>query len=333
MVHTARKSFRKIISYFIVIFILFTCAIFVSLPNNSNTDISRQGTNEGPTNLHTAIDGQLRRQSTECPTYKIEIQRRNYSNANEGPIHENWITPSPMGSTVVNCNLVLAIFSVAHLTEDRLTIRSSTIAYYNQVKQKYDCKISLVFVLGRVLGADRDTIDREQSLHADLVQLDIEENMNQGKTFAWFEYASIHYPNATWIGKSDMDTFVRYDMLAERLSSIPTKSLYAGIIVHHLGCNIVDGRSVCVNGWVFMSGQLYFVSVDLVQWIASPENAITRKNVNGLEDVLTGKWLHESGIDMSYHALRYRHDDMIIHEVKDISKFHTLLNASAVKLR
>merc|ERR1719443_2803066 len=50
--------------------------------------------------------------------------------------------------------------------------------------------------------------EEEYNLNGDMVFLHgEEENMDDGKTFAWFEYASRAYPWADYIAKMDMDTF------------------------------------------------------------------------------------------------------------------------------
>jgi hypothetical protein len=64
------------------------------------------------------------------------------------------------------------------------------------------CSVYVAFVMGR---DNRSTSSRTPL--SDGLYLDIEENINEGKSMAFFRYASRQFPWATHIGKVDMDAF------------------------------------------------------------------------------------------------------------------------------
>lgn len=106
----------------------------------------------------------------------------------------------------------------------------------------------------KLLNSTNGTIvDRNQS---DVVVLDIQENMNNGKSWAWFHNASRMYPWATHIGKMDDDTYPYFAELLRRVNQTQGQNLsYIGVprqnpktlIYHMLGALYVMSRTLAVE--------------------------------------------------------------------------------------
>lgn len=199
---------------------------------------------------------------------------------------------------------------------------------FNGVCSRFDqtnCSILPYFVIGRITSDHSAAISQENKTHGDIISLDIEENMNEGKTFEWFLYASHHFTNETFIGKADMDTFVYAEQLHHELPTIFTDFTYAGRIVDFIACGAFDH---CPRGWSYMSGGFSFISKDLVKLITDPNNAFVRSHRSGFEDLMLGKWLFNASVPLNLHIWDYMHRILpqtpFIHPVKDIRRFHTL---------
>ena len=112
-------------------------------------------------------------------------------------------------SSISDRKLLLGIFSVASATDIRDTLRSTWLRsryacpyYYFKNKVKTDakeCVIYYAFVFGN------NTVVNE----TDAIHLPIRENMNEGKTYEWFKYASQHFMDFEYIGKGDQVYFTQ----------------------------------------------------------------------------------------------------------------------------
>lgn len=119
----------------------------------------------------------------------------------------------------------------------------------------------------------------------DITYLNIRENMNEGKTISWFDYASSE-TTFDYIGKSDTDSFINLD----NLISIVDKRLPPGN--EHV--NLYGGKQQILESRLgdasSMQGGFYFLSKDLAKCISreevrSKENVV---NVHLGEDIVTG---------------------------------------------
>mmetsp|Transcript_12216 Transcript_12216/g.18741 ORF Transcript_12216/g.18741 Transcript_12216/m.18741 type:complete len:352 (-) Transcript_12216:42-1097(-) len=119
----------------------------------------------------------------------------------------------------------------------------------------------------------------------DITYLNIRENMNEGKTISWFDYASSE-TTFDYIGKSDTDSFINID----NLLSIVDERLPPGN--EHI--NLYGGKQQILESSLgdasSMQGGFYFLSKDLAKCISreevrSKENIV---NVHLGEDIVTG---------------------------------------------
>lgn len=155
---------------------------------------------------------------------------------------------------------------------------------------------SIVYVIGSH-GLDDDTmktLSDEQDELGDLVLLDIKENMNEGKSFAWFKHAVDRYPSAKFIGKSDVDAFLHPRNLAVQLARLPNTELLYGFDCginkrrEYIGStkNGSDMVPLWESGSGHMAGAFYLFSSDLLQCsLPTAEN-----HKDGIEDATSSSW-------------------------------------------
>lgn len=196
---------------------------------------------------------------------------------------------------------LLGIFSVRDELYRRQLIRSSfllpaaatcSLQEYLSTKTK-TCRIIYTFVIGAnpegpprydsssTEGITLHDVPEWASAHGenDLVYLNIKENMEEGKTSTWFQYASeiSDTHGIDYVSKLDTDTYVNIDALLSLMDAdLPARSLnvadhrkrYGGVLREYNTCG---GNRHCLllQSRVYMSGQFYFVSSDLATFVSS----------------------------------------------------------------
>ncbi|URD94066.1 Galactosyltransferase [Musa troglodytarum] len=137
----------------------------------------------------------------------------------------------------------------------------------------------------------RVLVAMEIVLYDDIIILDCGENMDRGKTYAYFSSLPKMLEGSNggdrpydYVMKVDDDTYFRLHNLAESLRKMPREDVYYGLINP---CWIPQHKTN------YMTGMGYLLSWDLVEWIATSE--LPRKNQVGPEDFQTGLWMREGG--------------------------------------
>ncbi|CAG8764412.1 9991_t:CDS:1, partial [Funneliformis caledonium] len=114
----------------------------------------------------------------------------------------------------------------------------------------------------------------ENNTYGDLIMLDIEENMNNGKAyFYWKWVAGYTDTQYNYVIKADDDAFVHFQNLALNLRPLPREHLYYGL----------------ESPDHFIFGELEVLSVDHARMIAS--SPYNQTEWNGNEDRFLGYWL------------------------------------------
>eukprot|EP01117_Protostelium_nocturnum_P000954 TRINITY_DN11285_c0_g1_i1.p1 TRINITY_DN11285_c0_g1~~TRINITY_DN11285_c0_g1_i1.p1 ORF type:complete len:445 (+),score=149.44 TRINITY_DN11285_c0_g1_i1:181-1515(+) len=141
----------------------------------------------------------------------------------------------------------------------------------------------LFFVTGKPKNdAEAKNLKMENLAFGDVLSLDHEEGMDNGRTYQTFllieklfgrnSSSSLRYD---FVVKADDDTFLIFPQLTDWMNSIKRKRAYFGL-VHHDPTYHIQGRA-------------YGLSWDLVEWISQSEFA--RENNEGNEDLVTGSWM------------------------------------------
>lgn len=105
----------------------------------------------------------------------------------------------------------------------------------------------------------------------DVTLLNIRENMNAGKTPSWFHYAST-LSGIDYVGKSDSDTLMSMPQLLDFVNqdlppSRPDPRVYGGLLTDFFGCGEKPWCEA-IQSKAYMSGQFYFVSHDIAEYIS-----------------------------------------------------------------
>ena len=137
--------------------------------------------------------------------------------------------------------------------------------------------VEIMYVLGKPESLEgKVLVDLEQDVYGDLVVLDINENMNYGKTFAYFTNLAQKSLPYDYFMKLDDDSFLNIPQLLAVLRHIPLPRVETYV-----------GRAYEDADWMVGAG--YVLSADLVRFIGDtpPPDPV------GNEDQLMGKHLRE----------------------------------------
>ena len=178
--------------------------------------------------------------------------------------------------------------------------------------EAHDCIVLYTFVLGgnsdgpSVLTKSRDPssfLTRTGFLdEMDVTVLDIQENMQDGKTLTWFAYANtfVHQFGVEFVGKMDSDTYMNMDLFVDFVHRELVRSeterahrkIYGGVLTDAIACGVLAGNEACklLRGRVYMSGQFYFVSADMLEHVVKYGAANFEHRI-GIEDMDFGVWV------------------------------------------
>ncbi|ORY25363.1 hypothetical protein BCR39DRAFT_544488 [Naematelia encephala] len=196
--------------------------------------------------------------------------------------------------------VLVGVFTTDAGADRRHMIRQSYASHWRSRTEGTE-GVRVRFVMGQPRAKYAKAIELEMEAFNDILLLDMPENMNSGKTYAFFSWAAQNatvpyweYPSrlsseqdndvrspAVWKGerkpqyvvKADDDSFIMLGELERRLRAAPRNKAYWGYLVKNL----------------FMAGECYGLSFDLVQYIA--ESPALRTLTRGKEDKLVSKWM------------------------------------------
>ncbi|XP_037441413.1 beta-1,3-galactosyltransferase 6-like [Triticum dicoccoides] len=164
--------------------------------------------------------------------------------------------------------------------------------------------------------------------HGDIIVLDCAENMNDGKTYAYFSSVPRLFAAAPYdyVMKTDDDTYLRVAALVGELRPRPRDDVYLGY-----------GYNMSGDPKLFMHGMGYVLSWDLASWVSTAEEILARNDTLGPEDLMLGKWLNLAGkgrnrydlkprmYDLSWDMDNLRPDSVAVHMLKDNRRWATTL--------
>lgn len=166
----------------------------------------------------------------------------------------------------------VGIMSMPHKISRRELIRST----YLKLKP---ADIDVYFVMCKPDPDMEEFVRKESEIRKDIVIMDCTENMNDGKTHAWFSYAHNQFKSKySFVFKGDDDAYFNLENLRNDLVTTPKENVYYG--------------RLC-DGGVFMAGMLYGFTRDVVEFIAT--DPFVRENTVGGEDQLSAAWVQHKG--------------------------------------
>ncbi|GLJ31950.1 hypothetical protein SUGI_0643090 [Cryptomeria japonica] len=175
-------------------------------------------------------------------------------------------------------SILIGILTVADQYQRRHFLR---MVYGSQ--STVHAKVDVKFVFCNLTKDDqRILVSLEIMTHNDIIILNCAENMNEGKTYAYFSSLPKMGLQYDYVIKADDDIYFRIDKLAESLKPLPRNDTYYGYVIP---CEKMDPFAK------YMSGMGFALSWDLVKWIE--ESPIAKNNTVGPEDMMVGIWLNE----------------------------------------
>jgi Galactosyltransferase len=154
--------------------------------------------------------------------------------------------------------------------------------FLNSTHNMAHCQIIYTFVIGggahekALLNPQHQLIAENNQSEADLTVLNIQENMNDGKTPSWFLFVStVMGSRIDYVSKLDSDTFVSIPQLLliiendlPNRAKVPKPKVFGGNLMDFNDCGgNAKRRERClpIRGKFYMAGQFYFISHDIVQ--------------------------------------------------------------------
>lgn len=209
-----------------------------------------------------------------------------------------------------------------------------------ELPSKPNCQIVYTFVVGANATGATDLVDsppasltvdpfedpildetgEKLGLEDDVTYLNLQENMEYGKSPSWFLYANtlVDDLGIDFIAKVDSDTLVFPNRFLDEFATfLPTKNhsyainnnatnqdphysstnselrVYGGIPNDSIGCGGLR-RPHCaqMGGKTYMQGQMHFLSADLSRYVTSIPSEIRRQLFVPIEDLCTAKYVH-----------------------------------------
>ncbi|KAJ3695371.1 hypothetical protein LUZ60_000748 [Juncus effusus] len=182
--------------------------------------------------------------------------------------------------------LLIGVLTRADLYERRHLLRM----VYSLQMGGLTAHVDVRYVFCRLHKDDqRVLVPLEILQYDDIIIMDCEENLNNGKTYSFYSSIARMFNGTNgdekpydYVMKADDDIFIRLPKLIESLNPMPRNDMYYGFVIP---CDSMDPFHD------YMSGMGYILSWDLVEWIATSDVPINHKV--GAEDMMTGKWLTE----------------------------------------
>ncbi|KAG9101477.1 hypothetical protein FRC06_002991 [Ceratobasidium sp. 370] len=158
------------------------------------------------------------------------------------------------------------------------------------------------FVVGQRGESSRRELEMENELYGDIVMLPIKENMNDGKTYAYFSWAHEHalVPpprfNQTRSNSTDGWVWPDYVVKTDDDSFVVLPELEARLRVEWYEARRKEGGWGPLVYWgylvknYFMAGELYALSWPLVSYVAGDDRV--KEMTVGFEDQQVAKWMN-----------------------------------------
>lgn len=214
--------------------------------------------------------------------------------------------PHDYADSLPPVTVLVGVMSIDRYSQRRNMIRQT---YARKSSPRDGRHIHVVFAIGQPRPSLRHAIQLEQETFGDLIILNMKENMNSGKTYEFFNWASnyalipkpstlpsnlvafpsaynnyyytqnydlddVEYTHPDFVVKADDDSFIILGELERHLRILPKRLIYWGYLIKNK----------------FMGGEAYALSFDLIKWIS--QSSVVKKHKHGTEDKTTAKWLN-----------------------------------------
>lgn len=235
--------------------------------------------------------------------------------------------PHELADSLAPVDVFVGVFSVDAAYERRHLIRSTYLRHSRPIDPytgQPGQNVQVKFILGRPRKHHARRIALEMETYDDIVVLDVKENMNKGKTHAFFRWANenatvpiyykpptgkrigklgpsgdgqpttlnLGFKKADYVVKADDDSFLVLSELERHLRVAPRKATYWGCKLSRHVSPLCLELTLFVSDLIrnlFMGGECYALSSDLVNYVATymPLEPYT----TGAEDKRVAKWM------------------------------------------
>ncbi|GAA6012082.1 hypothetical protein JCM11491_001744 [Sporobolomyces phaffii] len=224
--------------------------------------------------------------------------------------------PHALADSLKPVDVFVGVFSVDAAVDRRNAIRLSYAKHSKPIDPatgRPGQNVQVKFVLGRPRDKWSKRVALEMEMFNDIVVLDVAENMNKGKTFAFFRWAhenatvpvyyasrgdaavvdgkrqvGVGFKKADYVVKADDDSFIVLSELERHLRLTPRHNTYWGYLIRNR----------------FMGGEVYALSSDLVNYLSTYPRP-TSWTV-GKEDQRVAKWMRNHPNASSIHWITER---------------------------
>lgn len=219
--------------------------------------------------------------------------------------------PHDLADSLAPVDVFVGVMTLDAKFERRSIIRQTYAAHtlpIDPVTGHTMSNVQVKFVMGKPRKPFERRIALEMEMYNDIVILDVKENMNGGKTHAFFRWAAenatvpmlrptdqaqekaladfphvvhasddalyqVAWKKADYVVKADDDAFLVLSELERHLRVAPRRLTYWGYLIRN---------------W-FMGGEAYALSADLVSYVARSPNVAA--HITGKEDKVTSRWM------------------------------------------
>ena len=243
-----------------------------------------------------------RRQGGDIEQWKPPFNKKNAPTKSLTDCHGNTFPSTSSKIKSTSATGLVGIVTTAEKLERRMLIRHTILRDYH-----VPTTLTFRFIICRN-QTEKSTLTPfpssllvwESLFYNDIDIVDCIENLNQGKTSRFFQFAAENYsPTAyKYLIKTDDDTFIHPINLANDLNSMPNEgSVYFGRGEDWKG----SGDNESEGGHIkFFYGILYGISWDVVLWIREHQDQIGDM-ANGIkEDQILPTWFHRLDKKINY---------------------------------
>ncbi|GAA5911682.1 uncharacterized protein JCM6883_002446 [Sporobolomyces salmoneus] len=222
--------------------------------------------------------------------------------------------PHALADSLKPVNVFVGVFSVDAAVDRRNAIRLSYAKHSKPIDPltgRPGQNVQVKFVLGRPREKWSKRIALEMEMFNDIVVLDVAENMNKGKTFAFFKWANenatvpvyyhaggeneegkkevgVGFKKVDYVVKADDDAFIVLSELERHLRLTPRENTYWGYLIRNR----------------FMGGEVYALSSDLVNYLSTYPRPASW--TIGKEDQRVAAWMRNHPNASSIHWITER---------------------------
>jgi hypothetical protein len=199
--------------------------------------------------------------------------------------------------------VVIGLMVTQHVPDEVIDAHHYSVQDFNAAQQQF--KLKLFFFVGKeghpmlhqqlAMREGQEVLNRwgQNANLPQFVQGQFDENMNAGKTLAWFQYASRAYPHSSWIVKMDTDVAVDWMSVQQWWMQSADSFKYMGFVATHQGCGAFDYcpplgcHNMSGSCWVYMAGGFYGVTTPLAMVLS--QCSYYSSNAVGHEDLTFGR--------------------------------------------